>query len=153
MRRVFSKTQSFAERLAVRLIACETTAGKSDASTPPSAFLVCEKLRPLLATLLGSVGFSALLSRALALASSEVAWLRALRVGPSGALEGLAAPQAHVSPDETVRGAVALVAQLLGLLATFIGEDLTLRFVREVWPKLAIDNLDSAKGSKNEEQE
>jgi hypothetical protein len=149
MRRVTSKTRDFAERL----IAYETAVGKSDASTLPSAFLVCEKLRPLLATLLGNVGFSALLSRALALAGSEVAWLRALRVGPSGSLEGLAEPQALVSPDETIRGAVALVAQLLGLLATFIGEDLTLRLVREVWPKLASDNPDFAKGNKNEEQE
>jgi hypothetical protein len=149
MKRVTAKTRGFAERL----IAYETTVGKSDASTPPSAFLVCEKLSPLLTTLLGNVGFSALLSRALALARSEVAWLRALRVGPGGSLEGFAEPPAHVSPDETVRGAVALAAQLLQLLATFIGEDLTLRFVREVWPKLATGNPDFAKGNKNEDQE
>jgi hypothetical protein len=149
MKRASSRTRDFAKRL----IEYETTLGKSSDAIPPSAFLVCEKLRPLLATLLGNVGFSALLSRALALASSEVAWLRALRVGPAGSLEGLAEPQAHVSPDETVRGAVALVAQLLGLLSAFIGEDLTLRFVREIWPKLATDNADFAKGNKNENQE
>jgi hypothetical protein len=148
MRRAPSKTRGFAERL----IAYETKVGESPDSTVPSAFLVCEKLRPLLATLLGNVGFSALLSRALTLAGSEVSWLRALRVGPAGSLEGFSEPQAHVSPDETVRGAVAVVAQLLGLLGAFIGEDLTLRFVREIWPKLAADTSDFAKGNKNEDQ-
>ena len=152
MKRVSAKTRGFAKRL----IAYEMTVGKSPPpdATLPSAFLVCEKLRPLLTTLMGNVGFSALLSRALALAESEVAWLRALRVGPeAGSLEGFAEPQAHVSPDETVRGAVALVAQLLQLLATFIGDELTLRFVREVWPMLILDNPAFAKGNKNEEQE
>jgi hypothetical protein len=39
---------------------------------------------------------------------------------------------------------------LLGLLVAFIGEDLTLRLVREVWPKLSLNNLDFGKGYKNE---
>jgi hypothetical protein len=148
MKRASSRTRDFAERL----IAYETTLAKSSDATSPSAFLVCEKLRPLLTTLLGNAGFSALFSRALVLAGSEVAWLGALRVGSGGSLEGFAEPQAHVSPNEAVRGAVALVAQLLGLLGTFIGEDLTLKFVREVWPKLATDNSEFAKGNKNEDQ-
>ena len=42
------------------------------------------------------------------------------------------------------------VAQLLGLLVTFIGEELTLRLVREVWPKLSPNNLDFGKGDNNE---
>jgi hypothetical protein len=32
-------------------------------------------------------------------------------------------------PDEIASGAVALLAQFLGLLAAFIGEDMTLRLV------------------------
>jgi len=39
---------------------------------------------------------------------------------------------------------------LLGLLVTFVGEELTLRLVREVWPKLPLSNLDFGKGDKNE---
>ena len=37
-----------------------------------AVFLVCEKLRPHLAMLMGNAGFRALLSRALALAKAEV---------------------------------------------------------------------------------
>jgi hypothetical protein len=44
---------------------------------------------------------------------------------------------------------VVLVAQLLGLLVTFIGEDLTLGLVREIWPKLSLDKSGFGKGSKN----
>jgi hypothetical protein len=32
----------------------------------------------------------------------------------------------------------------------FIGEDLTLRLVREVWPPLSLNNFDFGKGYKNE---
>jgi hypothetical protein len=36
--------------------------------------------------------------------------------------------------DVAVDAAVAITAQLLGLLVTFIGEPLTVRLVREAWP-------------------
>jgi hypothetical protein len=130
-----------------RLIAFEATGSKSPGTTIPTAFLACEKLRSPLATLLGNVGFSALLSRALALAATEVKWLGVVHVDARGALEGLAEPQAKISPAESARGGVVLLAQLLGLLATFIGEDLTLRLVREVWPKLGGDAAEFGKGS------
>jgi circadian clock protein KaiC len=45
-------------------------------------------------------------------------------------------------------GGVALLAQLLGLLVAFIGENLTLRLVREVWPKAPLNDLDLVKGTK-----
>jgi hypothetical protein len=56
---------------------------------------------------------------------------------------------AQVDPDKIFEGRVVLLAQLLGLLVAFIGEDLTLRLVREVWPKLPLNNLDFGKGDKN----
>ncbi len=39
--------------------------------------------------------------------------------------------------DTAVEGVVALLAQLLTLLLSFIGEDLTLRLLGAVWPELA----------------
>jgi hypothetical protein len=39
-------------------------------------------------------------------------------------------------------GGVVLVAQLLGLLVAFVGERLTLKIVREVWPNL-LNHIDS----------
>jgi hypothetical protein len=35
-----------------------------------------------------------------------------------------------------------MLAQLLGLLVAFVGESLTVRLVREVWPKVRLDDLD-----------
>ena len=35
-----------------------------------------------------------------------------------------------------------LLAQLLGLLVAFVGKNLTLRLVREVWPNSKLDGLD-----------
>jgi hypothetical protein len=125
--------------LAERLVAYETKANKSSKTKTLAAFLVGEKLRPDLAALMGSVGFRALLSRALALANAEVPWLRAVHVKADGSFEGLAELEAQVDPEEIFEGGIVLLAQLLGLLVAFIGEDLTLRLVREVWSKLPLD--------------
>jgi hypothetical protein len=135
---------------AQRLITHEAQRNKS-AKTPTSdGFDVCEKLRSQLATLMGNGGLRALLARALALASAEVSWLRGVRVKSDGALEGLEEIQMPLSLDELSEGKVALLAQLLGLLVAFIGENLTLRLVREAWPKAPLHNLDLVEGNKNE---
>ena len=133
-----------------RLIAYETRGNKSSETETPAACLVGEKLRPHLAALMGNVGFRALLSRALALANAEVPWLRAVRVKADGSFEGLDELGAHVDLDEIFEGRVVLLAQLLGLLVAFIGEDLTLRLVREVWPKLSLNDLNFGKGDNDE---
>ena len=128
-----------------RLIVCETGKNKSSETKTSAACLVIDKLRPQLATLMGNIGFCALLSRTLALANTEAPWLRAVHVNADGSFEGLDDLGSQVNPDEIFEGCVALLAQLLGLLVAFIGEDLTLWLVREVWPKLPL-NFDFGKG-------
>ncbi len=146
MSRATPKMRDFAERL----IAYETRGNKSSETKPAAIFLVCEKLRPNLANLMGNAGFRALLSRSLALANAEVPWLRAVHVKSDGSLEGLNELEAQVAPDEFFEGKVVLLAQMLGLLEAFIGENLTLRLVSEVWPKLSFDDLVLGNGDKNE---
>ena len=90
--------------------------------------------------LMGSVGFRALLLRALALATVEVPWLRAVEVKGDGSLAGLEELQAQLAPEETAEGRVVLLTQLLGLLVAFVGENLTVRLVSEVWPKLPLND-------------
>ena len=124
--------------LAERLVAYETSGNESAETRSPAAFRVCEKLRPPLATLMGDAGFRALLSRALALATAEVPWL-AVQVRTDGSLEELEDPQAHPDPDTLFEGRIVLPAQLLGLLVGFIGERLTWRLVREVWPQVPVN--------------
>ena len=86
--------------------------------------------------LTGIGGFRSLLARALALAGSEVSWLRALHVKGDGSLEGLEKDEAKLDSREVAEGEVVLVSQLLGLLVTFIGPALTLGLLRDIWPKM-----------------
>jgi hypothetical protein len=130
------------------LIAYETMENKSSETNIPAACRVSEKLRPHLATLMGNVGFRALLLRALALANAEVAWLRMVQVSADGSFEGFDEIETHVDADEIFEGCVVLAAQLLGLLVALIGEALTLRLVREAWPKLSLKHLDFGKENK-----
>ena len=133
------------------LIAYETLENKSSGTTPPAGFHVCEMLRLHLATFMGKTGFHTLLSRSLALSTAEVPWLCAVRVKADDSLEGLEELHAQLDPDEFFEGRVVLLAQLLGLLVAFIGEKLTVRLVREVWPKVPLDDLDFNKGNTNEQ--
>ncbi len=135
---------------AERLIAYETRGNKTSGTKTPAAFPVCEKLRPHLATLMGNTGFRTLLSRALARAEADVPSLRAMQVKADGSLAGLDKLEVQADPEELAKGGVVLVTQLLGLLVAFIGETLTLRLVREIWPKLSVNDLDFGEGDKNE---
>ena len=144
MSRATPKLRSFAERL----IAYETRGINLPRQKSQRACLVSEKLRPQLAALMGNVGFRALISRALALSNAEIPWLRAVHVKADGSFEGLDELGAQVGPDKIFEGRVVLLAQLLGLLVAFIGENLTLRLVREVWPKLSLNDVDLGTGEK-----
>src|SRR5580698_10873293 len=138
MSHVSKKMRTFAKRFVVS----EVNGNNSAKATGSDAFSLCEKLRPQLATLMGNGGFRALLSRALVLASAEVSWLRGLHVKPDGALGGLDGLPPQLDSDSRFEGGVVLLAQLLGLLVAFIGGNLTLRLVREVWPKASLDDFD-----------
>jgi hypothetical protein len=132
------------------LIAYETLGNKPSETKIPVTFQVFDKLRPHLATLMGTGGFCALFSRALALATAEVPGLCTVRVRADGSLEGLAELHSRLGADKFFEGRVILLAQLLGLLMAFIGENLTLRLVREVCPKVSFDGLDFGNGGKHE---
>ena len=133
---------------AKRLIDYDASRSKSSETKTPAAFHICEKLRPQMTTLMGNGGFRTLLSRSLALANAEVPWLRAVHVKADGTLKGLEELHAQLPPDELFEGRVVLLAQLLGLLLAFIGEDLTSRLVREVWPKIPLNDFDFGNGGK-----
>jgi hypothetical protein len=98
-------------------------------------------MRTHLTTLMGNSGHRALQMRALALAGAEVPWLRGLQVAADGTMEGPDPSGAPVDPDAMTEGGVVLVAQLIGLLVAFIGEWMTLRLVREIWPNLPAGDL------------
>jgi hypothetical protein len=109
-------------------------------------FPVLETLRPALATLMGKTGFRGLLSRSIAAASEEVRWLRAVHVKSDGSLTGLRELHAQLAPAVFFEGRTVMLAQLLGSLVAFIGEELTMRLLREAWPNLSLKGLDLGKG-------
>jgi hypothetical protein len=136
--------------LASRLITHETLGNNSSEGKRPLAFQVGDTLRPRLATLMGNGGFRALLSRALVLAKGEVLWLRTVQVNADGALEGMEALRGKLDSAEFRKGQVVLMAQLIGLMVAFIGPNLTLHLVSDIWPQISVGNLELSNGSKNE---
>ena len=146
MNRATPKLRDFAERL-ISIGVIET---KSSASKPPAIFTVIENLRPCLAQVVGNLGFTAVLSRALAIANADVAWLRAVHVKPDGSLEGLDELEAKVDPQEIAEGRVVLLAEFVSLLVELIGERIVLQLVHRAMPKVSKDDLYFGKGSERE---
>jgi hypothetical protein len=129
-------------QFATRLADYEARGSVASGTKRPPAFQVCEKLRAHLAVSVGKAGSRELFSCALARANAEVRWLRAVRVKADGQLEGLEALPAQLSAAELAEGEIVLLAQLLGMLSAFIGERLTLRQVRDVWPQIPLNDLE-----------
>lgn len=130
------------EDLTWRILAVEAARAKAADTQVDEAVRVCAMLQMPLSRLAGPAGFSSLLFRALALAKAEVPSLRVVQVRPDGSLAGFDEIKPDRNAEELEKGRVVLVAHLLGLLATFIGESLTLRLARDAWPDGSIDSPD-----------
>ncbi|NBV87097.1 MAG: hypothetical protein EBS01_12735, partial [Verrucomicrobia bacterium] len=95
-----------------------------------------------LVALTGATGFCALLTRTLTLLQQEnVLRLGIKRIRVDGSLERVEHVQMADQPEAPENDPVILPAQLLDLLAAFIGEPLTLRIVENIWPGLEIASL------------
>jgi len=74
--------------------------------------------------------------------------LSGVRAGaiPGPCLENVRDSARGATCQQTQAGLLAVVAHLLGLLVLFVGEDMTQRLVRDVWPDapLGIGRPDSA---------
>ncbi len=131
------------QELARRLVAFEATRDDAPAARAGAAMRVIEEFRLRLIRLVGIHGFHTLLSRALALARTEVPVLETVRINADGFLEG----QDEIGPGQKAaatagQGGTVLVAHLLELLVTFIGESLTLHLVRDAWPEALLNGAD-----------
>lgn len=122
--------------LSRQLLAYESNLGKDGDENEPAVFGVCNKLRGPLRALAGEGGFQSILSRALALAGSEVGWLKSVKVTPNGYLNGLGRAEANLTIRQVLQGETVLIAQLLGILTTFIGESVTLMLLQGAWPEI-----------------
>jgi hypothetical protein len=123
--------------LARSLIAGEADSSTTSLQTEPASVRVYEKLRRQLGAPVGAEGFQALASRALALAKSESPRLDAVQVTANGGLRGLGEVESQTHPDEDGEVGIILIAQLLGLFLTFLGEATTLRLIEDL--RLQVD--------------
>lgn len=119
--------------IAERLLVFEFGEKSSSGANAPPAIHVCQKLGLPLSKLVGETGSRALLARALTLAKREAEVLSLVKVTDDGALEGW--------NGQAEGASTVLVAHLLGLVVTFLGEALTLRILRDVWPDRTISDV------------
>src|SRR5947207_342761 len=127
-----SKASPELRRFAQRLLAHETFLRSKSSAGPGQATLqVVDELRSQLVNFRGMGGFRGLLSRAIALSSEEVRWLRAVHVKADGSLTGFE-EHAQLEPGQFAEGKVVLLAQLLGMVVALIGGPLTERLVLDI---------------------
>ena len=79
-----------------------------------------------------------MLSRALHLARPEFPFLEGVRAGHEGCFDGLEETLRGVDAGVADKALLTVLTSLIDLLVRFIGEELTLRLVGEVWPDLAL---------------
>jgi hypothetical protein len=123
--------------LARSLVACEAEASATSLHTEPATLRVYERLRRQLGAPVGIDGFHALASRALALAKSESPRLGAVQITANGGLCGLGGVESQSDQEEDGEAGIILIAQLLGLFLTFLGEATTLGLLEDL--RLQVD--------------
>jgi hypothetical protein len=123
--------------LARSLVTCEADASTTSVQTEPASVRVYERLRRQLGTPVGVDGFQVLASRALALAKSEYPRLGAVQVTANGDLRGLSEVESQTDMVEAGEAGINLIAQLLGLFLTFLGEATTSRLIEDL--RLQVD--------------
>ncbi|PZR99203.1 MAG: hypothetical protein DLM70_15780 [Chloroflexi bacterium] len=124
--------------LARVLLTMEMGDQTSLAALPAAAERAFQKLCRLLAELVTRTGCQALVARALHLTRFEFPFLAGVRATTNRdvPLEGLQESLGDVEPAHAHEGLVLLLANLIALLVTFIGEGVTLRLLADVWPDM-----------------
>jgi hypothetical protein len=137
-----------AQVLARRVLRHEAGGRAEPAALAEAAERADARLRERLASLIGQTGYTTLVARAVYLAQAEVPALEHVTVdalatggdpaeGGEGGLHGVREFARGVGDAGAAEaGLSAILAHVIGLLVTFIGEDLALRLVRDAWPEL-----------------
>jgi hypothetical protein len=123
--------------LARSLFACEAEASTTARQAEPASVRVYERLRRQLSAPVGVDGFQALASRALTLAKSQSPRLSAVQVTANGGLRGFGDVESQMDAGEDSEAGIILIAQLLGLFLTFLGEATALRLIEDL--RLQVD--------------
>jgi hypothetical protein len=124
-------------RPALRRVLAQDAGTSADAqAVAAAAFRAYERLAEELAPLIGEAGINAVCARSVHLTQREFPWL-----APADSAGPRDAPFTHVrlslegqDPAVATDAAIAVLATFGELLASFIGDSLTTRLLREAWP-------------------
>lgn len=125
--------------LARRIFRHEAGAAPDAASAAVAVDYICLRFRDDLKSMFGSGGVSALLGRALTLARRDHPLLNGTAVAnePNACFAGLSTALAQGTDEEATAAGTFVVAHLLGLLASLVGEDLAVQPARMLWPQVS----------------
>ena len=104
---------------------------------------VLQRLDRHLRTVLGVVGFQALLDRSLSQTGKQYVWLSGVHTESDGSLPGLRERVDGLSAAEIVNGLASLLACFVQLLASLIGVTLAMRLVQRAWPEIDLSEIAS----------
>lgn len=113
---------------------------RSPTELAEAADRACQKLYDQMAQLFGHGGFHALIARSLKLTGREFPELRDVEDEPQGeaCLRGLHGSLEGADFDTARQAVEAVFANLINLLNSFIGTDMTMRLLARAWPEVPI---------------
>jgi hypothetical protein len=119
-----------------RILVREAGTGADASAIAAAARRLCERFAHQLAPLLGDAGVTAIYARSLHLALQQLAGLAPVQVskrdnGPFTLAQHFLE---HQEPAVAAEAAVALLTTVTELLASFIGDRLTVGLLRQAWP-------------------
>ena len=119
-----------------RMLAREAGAGANAPAIAAAARRLCERFAEQLTPLIGDAGVAALCARSLHLLQRNVRGLAPVRASVQGdaPFALLQRSLEQQEPAAATEAAVAMLATVGELLASFIGESLTTSLLREAWP-------------------
>jgi hypothetical protein len=122
-------------RFVRRALVDATGAAAPDRAQVAAAFdLLCEHLNRQLKPLFGATAVNALFVRAVHVASAEFSWLpEVLPNGQDPCVSDRLASEGHLDIETLTEGLAVVLAHNIGLLNTFVGEDLVLPLVQQAW--------------------
>jgi hypothetical protein len=129
------------QKLAQRLIEHEATKTGNPDEPVKAIESCCQRLHDRLDRLIGAGGFRALLNRALYLAKKKYAWLEGVGIedDPGCEFKDLREAVKGKKPVTVNEACTLILANVIWLLVTFIGEDITIGLIQEAWPDVTID--------------
>ncbi len=123
-----------------KLLAHEIGTANTSTEVAERSVAAVRKLSTHFGRLVGDVAIRALFERSLTVAASAFPWLGEAQRVPRGPSSELWAPfQACLeqrTPQEITEATVLLVADNIGLFVRFIGEELAVGLLHELWPQI-----------------